>query len=311
MVIAQKTIVKIVLALTLSAITFIMGAASAFAAAQCQAASLQCPVAGGCTVTDSFRRNRVSPVDGIIRNHNGTDFRAADGTQILAAARGTVEESYDSTSFGKTVIIRHADGGATLYAHLKVRGLVKGNQVQIGQVIGEADSTGRSTGSHLHFEYVPSGAIIQSSGRIDAEPCIGSISVRFRFEAPVGYEGTSISRDFYITIDGSLVGRALSGAPAAHPTVANVLAQNLTTGNHIVGVTLNSSIAEEVFKLSSQTSCFFFKDSDGTLKTEIGSAVRGSVIDFQKILDGQVENEFTVKFTTTIGALTASNVCSP
>lgn len=147
---------------------------------RCAGEEISCPVEGGCLQKGAgaaFQRNRRSPVDGVVRNHNGTDYIASTGANILSAANGVIERSYSSTTFGNTVIIRHlrADGsrgGASLYAHLQRSNVAVGDAVRSGQIIGQANSTGRSTGSHLHMEYVAQGAVVKSPNRIDPDACI-------------------------------------------------------------------------------------------------------------------------------------------
>lgn len=88
-------------------------------------------------------------------SHEGgaVDFPVATGTPIYAAADGVVEDSGWIGAGGNMVSIRHADGNLTGYAHMVELPIVKkGDQVKAGQVIGFVGSTGRSTGSHLHFE---------------------------------------------------------------------------------------------------------------------------------------------------------------
>ncbi|MFN7963909.1 MAG: M23 family metallopeptidase [Thermoanaerobaculia bacterium] len=133
---------------------------------------ITCPVATGCTVTSPFQPARRNPVTGVVQPHTGVDYRAADGTPIVAAAGGTVERAYASTTYGNTVIIRHPGGSATLYAHLSGFDVAAGDQVSQGDPIGLSGHTGRSRGPHLHFEYVPSGPLIRSPRRIDPEQCL-------------------------------------------------------------------------------------------------------------------------------------------
>ncbi len=132
---------------------------------------LVCPVAGGCVVTSPFQPVREHPVLGVPKAHRGVDYRAPTGTMIVAAADGQVERSYNSSTYGNTIILRHNDGSATLYAHLSERNVSEATSVSEGQPIGRSGSTGTSTAPHLHFEYVPSGPIIQSPRRIDPEKC--------------------------------------------------------------------------------------------------------------------------------------------
>ena len=87
------------------------------------------------------------------RNHYGTDVKVYTGDTIYAAFNGKVRiVKYEGRGYGKYVVIRHPNGLETLYGHLS-RQLVKENQlVRAGDPIGLGGSTGRSTGSHLHFE---------------------------------------------------------------------------------------------------------------------------------------------------------------
>ena len=79
----------------------------------------------------------------------------AGGGNILAAEAGKVVTAKDlgDTSFGKYVVIEHADGSKTLYAHLKSYSVKEGDSVKQGQIIGVMGSSGNSSGVHLHFEY--------------------------------------------------------------------------------------------------------------------------------------------------------------
>lgn len=91
------------------------------------------------------------------RYHTGQDFSAPSGTAVRAVVSGTVVSGNVGSWAGKYVAIRAADGSSTLYAHLSSTDVKVGQQVTAGQKIGEVGSTGRSFGSHLHFEYYPSG----------------------------------------------------------------------------------------------------------------------------------------------------------
>ena len=84
--------------------------------------------------------------------HEGIDIAAPSGTKIVAASDGVVVFSGNMRGYGRTVMIEHADGVKTLYAHLQKRLVKKNKRVLRGQVIGTVGSTGRSTGPHLHFE---------------------------------------------------------------------------------------------------------------------------------------------------------------
>lgn len=86
-------------------------------------------------------------------NHKGTDFGAPTGTSIKAAASGTVTYAgWNSGGFGYLVIISHGNGVQTYYAHCSAILTKVGASVSQGQVIAKVGNTGRSFGSHLHFE---------------------------------------------------------------------------------------------------------------------------------------------------------------
>ncbi len=90
-----------------------------------------------------------------IHGYNGVDLAAAHGTAIRAAAAGEVIVSKSSGwngGYGQYIVVRHANGAQTLYAHLSVNYVGVGGYVSSGEVIGAMGSTGRSTGTHLHFE---------------------------------------------------------------------------------------------------------------------------------------------------------------
>ena len=87
------------------------------------------------------------------RMHNGLDIKVYIGDTIRAAFSGRVRiVRYERSGYGEYVVIRHDNGLETIYGHLSKQ-LVKEDQfVKAGEVIGLGGNTGRSTGSHLHFE---------------------------------------------------------------------------------------------------------------------------------------------------------------
>lgn len=90
------------------------------------------------------------------RYHTGQDFGAACGTPVYAAASGVVGSSVGGWA-GNSIVLHHANGGSTLYAHLSGRAVGQGSVVKPGQLIGFVGNTGRSFGCHLHFEYYSPG----------------------------------------------------------------------------------------------------------------------------------------------------------
>lgn len=91
------------------------------------------------------------------RGHNGVDFRASPGTPIKAALSGVVVATGDTdtvcpgASYGKWVLIKHANGLSTLYAHLSLIRVGQGQNVGTRELIGYSGTTGYATGPHLHF----------------------------------------------------------------------------------------------------------------------------------------------------------------
>lgn len=91
-----------------------------------------------------------------IHGYNGVDLASSYGAAIFAAAGGEViiarGDGGWNGGYGNYVVIRHGNGTQTLYAHLSAVSVSSGQTVAQGDVIGAMGSTGRSTGTHLHFE---------------------------------------------------------------------------------------------------------------------------------------------------------------
>jgi len=102
---------------------------------------------------------RTHPVTGQVKTHTGLDIGAAMGTNIFAAAEGTVlVAGWNAGGYGNYVVIDHGGGLTTLYAHCSSLNVSAGQKVSRGQVIAKCGSTGMSTGPHLHFEVLQNGA---------------------------------------------------------------------------------------------------------------------------------------------------------
>lgn len=87
------------------------------------------------------------------KSHEGIDIPAKRGSHIMAAEDGKVVFSGNSLkTYGNMIILKHAGGFFTIYAHAQKLHVSKGDTVSRGQIIANVGSTGRSTGPHLHFE---------------------------------------------------------------------------------------------------------------------------------------------------------------
>lgn len=111
--------------------------------------SMWSPVSG--LVTSRFGW-RSHPVSGQNDFHTGVDIAAAQGTPILAALPGVVEQTGYSESYGNFVVLRHSDNLRTTYNHCSEILAKEGEQLARGDRIALVGSTGISTGPHLHFE---------------------------------------------------------------------------------------------------------------------------------------------------------------
>lgn len=93
--------------------------------------------------------------------HTGIDISGNYGDNIFAYKSGTVVKvQYSNKSYGNMVLIAHANGTQTRYAHMSSISVSNGQTVDCGQVIGHVGSTGNSTGNHLHFEVIINGSTV-------------------------------------------------------------------------------------------------------------------------------------------------------
>ncbi len=100
--------------------------------------------------------------------HTGIDLAAKLGTAVYSATAGTARVSFDPNGAGNYVVVNVDAHARVIYCHLSAIGVVNGQAVTAGQVIGTLGSTGMSTGPHLHLE-------VQVDGRsIDPVRWLGS-----------------------------------------------------------------------------------------------------------------------------------------
>ncbi len=86
------------------------------------------------------------------RPHYGVDIKLNTGDSVRSAFDGMVRISRYSSTYGHVIVVRHGNGLETLYAHLSKRIVKEGDELSTGEVLGLGGNTGRSFGSHLHFE---------------------------------------------------------------------------------------------------------------------------------------------------------------
>ena len=102
------------------------------------------------------------------RNHAGVDLAGPRGTPIYATADGVVVAAGPESGYGNVVRIQHDFGFETVYAHQSKIRVRVGQQVSRGVQIGDMGSTGRSTGSHLHYEVRVNGAPVNPMTYLEA-----------------------------------------------------------------------------------------------------------------------------------------------
>lgn len=95
---------------------------------------------------------RLHPIDQVVKFHYGIDLAAKEGTPIYAFATGTVTECGENSIYGNYFVLSHTDAFSTFYGHCSKLLVHTGQTVVKGQKIAYVGNTGKSTGSHLHFE---------------------------------------------------------------------------------------------------------------------------------------------------------------
>ncbi len=115
------------------------------------------PVAG---YISSYFGVRPDPFDGQSERHTGIDIATPYGTPVHAVAEGMVTFAGVRHGYGNVVEIDHGNGYMTRYAHNSKLDVHPGQRVQVGDVIAQAGSSGRSTGSHVHFEVWHDGRVV-------------------------------------------------------------------------------------------------------------------------------------------------------
>ena len=137
------------------------------------------------------------------RQHQGLDIKVYIGDTIRAAFDGKVRVvRYDRNGYGNYVVIRHPNGLETLYGHMSKHLVVDDQIVRAGEPIGLGGNTGRSTGSHLHFETRLVGKAIDPALMFD-------------------FVNQDVTGDFYITDIGAVVKDGMSTSSSSYGEVPN------------------------------------------------------------------------------------------
>ena len=113
---------------------------------------------------------RNDPFTGAARQHSGIDLAAPRGTSIEAVRDGIIQFAGKKGGYGNIVIVDHGDGLTTRYAHCDTLNVSEGDIIRAGTPIGTVGSTGRATGSHLHFEVRQDGNAVDPENFLDRFP---------------------------------------------------------------------------------------------------------------------------------------------
>jgi murein DD-endopeptidase MepM/ murein hydrolase activator NlpD len=103
-------------------------------------------------MTSGFKM-RFHPILQTWRAHLGVDYAAPTGTPVRSVGQGIVDVAGSQGGFGNVVMVKHANGHTTVYAHLSRIHVKRGQSVMQGQTLGLVGATGWATGPHLHFEF--------------------------------------------------------------------------------------------------------------------------------------------------------------
>lgn len=127
--------------------------------------------------------DRADPFTGERAHHDGVDVAAPQGSNVHAAADGIVSRVEDASDYGHLVVVRHASGTETRYAHLEASSVEVGQQIRAGEILGQVGSTGRSTGPHLHFEVRQQGVVVEPTRALSGYRAVTNSQVQDKGQA--------------------------------------------------------------------------------------------------------------------------------
>ena len=105
---------------------------------------------------------RTHPITNEVKEHNGIDIKAPEGTKVVSSINGTVTDVGFDAEKGNYIIIENGNL-KTLYAQLATTNVKKGDKITAKQSIGTVGKTGNATGAHLHFEMMVNGEYVDPS----------------------------------------------------------------------------------------------------------------------------------------------------
>ncbi|MBK6706974.1 MAG: M23 family metallopeptidase [Sphingomonadales bacterium] len=120
---------------------------------------------------------RTDPVQGRRKNHKGLDIAGPIGAPIYATADGIIGRAQWVSGYGKYVEVEHGNAIQTRYGHLSAMNVYSGQRVRKGDVIGFMGSTGRSTGSHLHYEVRIAGEPVNPTSFLEPAAKVSNILI--------------------------------------------------------------------------------------------------------------------------------------
>ncbi len=147
------------------------------------------PVDASRVRTSSNFGMRSDPFRGTRRGHKGVDLAGPIGTPIYATADGVVSKAQWFGGYGRYIQIEHGGAMQTRYGHMSRLNVVANQRVRKGEVIGYMGSSGRSTGSHLHYEVRVSGKAVNPLPYMRASEYVSNMEQRLAFEKAQGGPG--------------------------------------------------------------------------------------------------------------------------
>jgi murein DD-endopeptidase MepM/ murein hydrolase activator NlpD len=123
----------------------------------------------------SYYGMRKDPFSKQAKFHKGLDLAAPEGMKVVPALPGKVVSAGYENGYGNTVLVEHSGGLQTRYAHLGSISVSVGDAITSQNVLGTVGNTGRSTGSHLHFEVIRNGSAVNPSANLDPNKSVSDM----------------------------------------------------------------------------------------------------------------------------------------